>query len=238
MNYDFNFNILNLSNEINLSETSNFESEIEILILDELKIPKKPDYKKTALLGRKPKIIKSAPNGKKTHDRNSTDNMLIKVNGHFISFIVEYVNAILDIFDIEEKFKKIGFKYKANMNTKIFALLKNSNIEEILKQNITSKFRNHPSDYNKKIIENIINKNPIINKLLSQKYINLFIDVYYKSKRNINLNNYGLNINIILPKNIKMYKNLLEKDDIKQCPEYIMKLNKFVKQYFLDKTNF
>ena len=162
--------------------------------------------------------------------------MLIKVNGHYITFIIDYVNSIIDIFDYKEKFKKIAFKYKARINTKIFDLLKNSNIEEILKKDISSRFCNQPYDYNKKIVEKLIS-NPIINALFSQNYINLFTNVYFKSKRNINLNNYGLNMNIILPKNVRMYKDLLEKTDIKQNPEYQMKLDKFVKKHFLDKTN-
>ena len=160
--------------------------------------------------------------------------MLIKVNGHFISFIIDYVNAILDIFNFDAKFKKIDFQYKAKITTKIFGLLKKSNIEEILEKKISSKFCNQPNDYNKKMVEKLINIDPIINKLFSENYINLFTNVYFKSERNINLKNYGLNMNLILPKNVRMYKNLLEKEDIKQSPDYILKLNKFVKKYFLD----
>ena len=238
---------INSSNDMNLNKSDfNSESEIEIPILNEIKFINnsikfnkkyKADSIKSTNLGRKPKRVKSEEKGKKCHDRNSPDNMLIKVNGHFITFIIDYVNTILDIFDFDEKFKKIDFQYKAKITTKNFALLKNSNIEEILKKNISSKFCNQPNDYNKKMVEKLININPIINKLFSQNYINLFTNVYFKSERIINLNNYGLNMNLILPKNVRMYKNLLEKEDIKQNPEYIKKLNKFVQKYFLDEKN-
>lgn len=222
------------SNSMIFYESSgNSESEIEIPILNENKKPFKFSKKYTNL-GRKPKRIKREEKGKKCHDRNSSDNMLIKVNGHFISFIIDYVNAILDIFNFDAKFKKIDFQYKAKITTKIFGLLKKSNIEEILEKKISSKFCNQPNDYNKKMVEKLINIDPIINKLFSENYINLFTNVYFKSERNINLKNYGLNMNLILPKNVRMYKNLLEKEDIKQSPDYILKLNKFVKKYFLD----
>ena len=71
--------------------------------------------------------------------------------------------------------------------------------------------------------------------MLSQNYLNLFKTIYYKSERNINLENYGLNININLPKNkVKMYKDLLEKKNNKQSPEYITELDEFVKKRFIN----
>ena len=186
------------------------------------------------LKGRKTKRMKSEEKEKeiKCHDRYKTDNMLRKINGHYISFIIDYVNTILDILEFKEQFKIIDYKYKTTINKKYFTLLKNKNIEEILNQNISPKLSNQPKYHNKNIFEKL-RHNPIISKLFSQNYLYLFNSVYYKSERNINLNNYGLDVNILLPKKVKMYRDLLEKGDNNQSPEYLKKLNKFVKKKFL-----
>ena len=183
------------------------------------------------LRGRKRAKSKQSKN---IHDKYRTDNMFSKVHGHFISFITEYVNSILEILDYEDKFIKVNYKYKTRINKEYFTILKNSNIGEILIQDVSPKFKLQSKNYNKIIYEKVIN-NPIISKLLSQNYLNLFKTIYYKSERNINLENYGLNININLPKNkVKMYKDLLEKKNNKKSPEYITELNEFVKKRFIN----
>ena len=49
-----------------------------------------------------------------------------------------------------------------------------------------------------------------MNKILSENYLNLFKKVYFKSNIIINLKEYGLNKDIILPKKVKMFKDLLK----------------------------
>lgn len=190
---------------------------------------KKESLKMRNLKGRKKKRMKSE---EKYHDRESEDNMLRKVNGHYISFIKDYSNTILEVFEFGEQFENIDYQYKTKINKKNFPLLKKRNIGDILNQDISPKLRKHPRDHNKKIFEKFKN-NPFINKLFSQNYIYLFNSVYYKSERNINLKDYGLNVNILLPKKVKMFKDLLEKGDNNQSPQYLKKLKTFVKNEFL-----
>ena len=198
--------------------------------------PFKKESLKSGNLGRKTKRMKYEEKEKKYHNRESQDNMLRKINGHYISFIIGFVNTILDILEFKEQFKLINYKYKLKINKKYFSYLKNRNIGEILNQDISPKLRNQPIDHNKIIFEKL-KDNPIMKKLFSQNYLYLFKSIYYKSKRNVNLNNYGLNVNILLPTKIKMYRDLLEKGDNNESPEYLRKLNKFVKNKFLYKIN-
>ena len=55
-------------------------------------------------------------------------------------------------------------------------------------------------------------ENPILNNILSEKNIDFFQKIYYKSKNPINLKEYGYNKNIKLS-NVKMYRDLLKKNE-------------------------
>ena len=231
------FNSNNISNLLkenspNITEigliSESIDNEIEIVVnnSDEI-VNKKNSYR-----GRKRKKNKSEG---KIHSKFESDNMFLKVNGHYINFITDYVNTILDILDCEDKFLPINYKDKISIDIKYFSELKNSNIGEILKKDISPRYSIQSKDNNKNSFENLINKNSIINKLLSENYLNLFKNVYYKSERNINLNKYGINMNIKLAKNkVKMFKDLLEKKEIKANAEYIKKLDKFVMEKFIN----
>ena len=62
--------------------------------------------------------------------------------------------------------------------------------------------------------------------------MDLFINVYYKNKRNLNLSKYGKNINIYLPnKKIKMFEDLLEKANKKDGNVNKIRENKSNKDY-------
>ena len=247
-NISIEINTYNSNNEYNILFNNFPENNSEVnesKIFDKFIIPNhsiifSQQFKKESLkagnLGRKTKRMKCEEKEKKYHNRESQDNMLRKINGHYISFIIGFVNTILDILEFKEQFKNINYKYKIKINKKYFSYLKNRNIGEILNQDISPKLRNQPIDHNKIIFEKL-RDNPIIKKLFSQNYLYLFNSVYYKSERNVNLNNYGLNANILLPKKVKMYRDLLEKGDNNQSPEYLRKLNKFVKNKFLYKIN-
>lgn len=177
------------------------------------------------------KKVTSGKKRRKHKNKDRTDNMLKKVQGHYISFIIKFVNFILDILEFEDKFYQIDYKYIINIKKDYFSFLKNSTIIEILNQDVSPRILKHPKNNNKIILEKIRN-NPVVNKLLSQNYIYLFKNIYYKSERNINLNNYGLNLNIILPKTIEMFDDLLAKNIKKQNPEYITKFKEYVNKKF------
>ena len=73
-----------------------------------------------------------------------------------------------------------------------------------------------------------------MNKILSENYLKLFKKFYYKSNRIINLKDYGLDKNIILSKDVKMYKDLLkDNENFNEYKEYHKKLNECVIQHFL-----
>ena len=160
-----------------------------------------------------------------------TDNILTKVNGHFINFLVNFINILLGIFDIDEKFIKIDYKYKKKVTKKDFSNLKDSVIGEILKQYISPKFTTLKKEKNSELYKKI-ETIPSINKIFSEKYIDIFKNIYYKNERIINIKKDDKNIVIKLPRNeVKLFEDLIEKN--KEDHLYIERLKDLVFNEFI-----
>ena len=150
---------------------------------------------------------------------------------------MEYLNDLLEYFGYKDKFLDIEYQFKKDVSKKYISFLKGITIGELLSQERSSKFRTYNIDHNMNVYNKVIN-NPVINKILSEKYITLFKDVYYKNKTIINLKKYGFNKDISLDiKKVKMFEHLLENSTNEIEPkdeEYIKKIIKIVKTNYLD----
>ena len=90
------------------------------------------------------------------HNKNSKDNIKRKIQVHFITFIIKFINMVLKTFKYKEQFKDIEQKFKINSNNKNIAELQKKNIGEILNREISSKFKKINKDYNKILYKKII----------------------------------------------------------------------------------
>lgn len=187
----------------------------------------------------KPKNLSALTSSPKIHDNNSMDNLLRKVQVHYLNFIISYINDILNGLQIKEEFLKIDYKFKKNINKDFLDELKTKKISDIICNDISSKYKKDKKT-NLKIYEKI-KKNEILNVILNQNYLEPF-DIYYKSKKIINLKNYGLDKEIILSDKSKMFKDLLKdslKDkDNKNINEHIKNLKFCVAQNYPIKDKF
>ena len=143
------------------------------------------------------------------------DNILSKVEVHFTNFINDYLNFFIDTFDdgkkITERFIKISHECMNNKSKVKFNEIIQKKVVEVISQDISSKFKYYPKDYNKKLCERLEKEIPIMKKILEQNYLTLFKNVYFPSKRDINLDKiYGINKIIHLPKEIKMFKDKIK----------------------------
>lgn len=174
------------------------------------------------------KIFKGKKRGKNSR-KFGTDNILTKVNAHFINFVISFINIILDIFDIEGKFIKIEYK---KITKKIFPKLKDTIIGEIIRDSkISPKFKIKSKENNSELYDKIKNI-PFINQIFTSKYIDLFKTIYLKKERIITVKKDGEDINIKLSKrDVKMFEDLLEKN--KEDPLYIERLRREVIKEFL-----
>lgn len=169
------------------------------------------------------------------HTKYSSDNIKTKVQCHFFSFLRKFVNFFLVHFGYTEQFFDIDYKDKINSNKKTFPLLKESPIGDILSKNISPKLKTQPNKQIISIIYQKVIKNPIINNLLSEKYITLFKEIYYKSNPIINLKGYGLDYTFKLSPKIPMFDSLKKKINkrIKQ-EDYIQEVIKFIENNYLN----
>ena len=105
-------------------------------------------------------------------------------------------------------------------------------VVEVISQDISSKFKYYPKDYNKKLCERLEKEIPIMKKILEQNYLTLFKNVYFPSKRDINLDKiYGINKIIHLPKEIKMFKDKIKTFDDE---DYKIKMKKVVNEFYFE----
>ncbi len=99
--------------------------------------------------------------GDKIHDKYYEDNILRKIQVHYINFIKFYINEILSILGFDVKFYDINYNIKKTTNKNNISLLKSLPISYILCQNISRKFRK------------LFKQNKNINKTIFNKVINL-----------------------------------------------------------------
>ena len=164
------------------------------------------------------------------HDKYVSDNLLRKVQVHYMNFIIDYSNSILKKYGYREEdfFVDIAYKFKSCIRKDNVNLLKASDIGYVLCQNICSKFKNKENSNNIKIFQKVT-KNEIIKYLLSENYLQLFKNVYHKNER-IFIFKIGDYFDVIDLTNTKMYEDLLkkkgnEKQDYKEKLEEIVYIN-------------
>ena len=169
------------------------------------------------------------------HDKYSADNLLRKLQVHYLSFIISFLNDILKNLNYKKKFLKLDYKFKKNVKQNFVESLKSKSLREIICNNISSKYQNYNDDANE-IICKKIQKDEILNKILSENYLQLFKKIYLKSNKIVNLKEYGLDKEIILSKEVKMYKDLLK--SFEENKEYKKSMNECINRNFLIESKF
>ena len=208
--------------------------------------------KEDKLLGKKrgrkkniEKIVNKKENFKKIHNDEVEDNMLNKIQIHSINSIIECFNSILNYinYNNEERFLNINSSFKKKINKKEREELKKKKLCDILKLDISTKFTNHSFDYNKNLYEKIekMKENPIYDaliKLSNENYLYFFQNIYYKNERIINLNKYGIDVNIPLNNKVKLCEDKIKSFKDKG-EKYIKKYKKCINEnYFNGKLMF
>ena len=196
-----------------------------------------PSLNESTLLTKKRRGRQTSNKNGKAHDKNSTDNLLRKIQVHYMTFIICFINEILNQLNYQQTFLKLDYEYKKNVSKKFSDLLKNKNLSDIICNKISNK--NKKEDINKnKIIYEQIKDDLIFKNLFKENYLEFFKNIYYKSVNKINLIKYGLNKEIILPKNkVKMFKDLIE-EKTEEDEDYIKNLHLCVAQNYLPKNTF
>ena len=150
---------------------------------------------------------------KKEHSKFEKDNIMRKLNIHYISFIVKYVNFNIKrlISKKHPLFANLSYNFKKNINNTCFNELKNMTLGEVLKNEASSKNkRNMPfsKDNNEKIFDSVYES---LKDLLDINYIEFFRKVYNRSLTNSDEIN-KINKMYKAPKNILYFDDFVKKE--------------------------
>jgi hypothetical protein len=150
----------------------------------------------------------------KTHRKSDFDNILAKIQVHFINFIINLSNDALKIIkgnNFRKTFKNINYDFKKKINIDYIKKLQSYSIKDILIIDISSKYTTLPKNFNEKLINEVCNSSNWLEEFFNMKYISLF-KYYYNNEKTIN------GKEIIFSSKTKSFKDLLEKkknEDIK-----------------------
>jgi hypothetical protein len=150
----------------------------------------------------------------KTHRKSDFDNILAKIQVHFINFIINLSNDALKIIkgkNFRKTFKNINYDFKKKINIDYIKKLQSYSIKDILIIDISSKYTTLPKNFNKKLINEVCNSSKWLEEFFNMKYISLF-NCYYNNEKIIN------GKEIIFSSKTKSFKDLLENkknEDIK-----------------------
>lgn len=191
--------------------------------------------------GRKSTLNPSILLNKKVHDSQSPDNIIRKIQVHYLSFIEDFFNQILEGYGKSFlNFLPISYDFKKNVSKKFVNELKKYSIADLFQINISSKFKNYPENYNRIIFQRISDNYPEIAEFFKNHfYLDFFEGIYYSNKRDVDLREYGLEKTIHLNSEICLYQNLLDKISGQDNENvYKKKIKECVEKDFLGKPRF
>ena len=151
--------------------------------------------------------------GKIVHSSSSIDNIISKIQIHFLNFLISFINDSIKGFYGYQKFEFLNFSHKEKSKVSFDYLneIKNSTIGELLlKINISSKYkRNKGININKNNFEQL-EQNPFFKSVFNIKFLALF-SKYFNNR--LPLNEILIeDKKISLSPNTKSFSELLEKN--------------------------
>ena len=198
--------------------------------------------KKQKKRGRKTKTNNSK---RKIHTKIDDDNILTKIQVHFLTFLINVSNDLIrqyfNVKKINKYFKQINYDDKKNITTEHIAELKSCTIKDILLMKISKKYRKCEEDNNKQVYNFICeeaNKNEElswINYFFNMNYLEFFKNYYFTDEKKDYFSFQDKKIN--LSEKTELFYDLLEKNEnnpeIKKCLKKISeRYSKREKQYY------
>ena len=187
------------------------------------------------LTGRKRKIPISEDDNPKIHDKYHPDNVKSFIQVKVMSSIPQFANEIVSDPDLglEEipVFRKMDHGFTKIINKKTLGDNKKKTIGDLLKVDISLKYKHFSRDSNKKEYEKVEN-NEIIKAIFSQKYKDYFNEFFYRNKRVIDLSKFGLQKTIHLSNKVKFYEDIF-KGKKKYDEKYRIVVEEVIKSKFL-----
>ena len=161
------------------------------------------------------------------HDSNSYDNIITKIQVHFLNFLISFLNDAIDsIFEKNKNIHFVKFNYaeKSNRKNEYLAKMKSSTIKDLLLNiDISLKYKKFEKNINKKLVEKL-DQFPFFQQVFKMNFLKLFY-YYYNNKQPFDQKLLIFDQEIILSGKTKSFYNLLDKNQ--ELEENIMNVIKF-----------
>ena len=146
------------------------------------------------------------------HGRDSFDNLLKKIQVHFLSFLIDFCNDAMrtEYENLDYSFKQINYRNKENVKYNNLQRLKQYSIRDILYLDISKKYKNYGRDQNRILLEKIESSSIWLDGLFQMNYLQLF-KYYYNDGKPLN-KIFFKEREIILSPKTKSFYCLLEKN--------------------------
>ena len=174
--------------------------------------------------GRKPK-----KQTKRIHKALDQDNIIRKIQVHFLSFIIFFCNDLIQAILPNNKdlvFKNIVYEIKKTVNHAYIENLKSKSIGDILQLKASPKNKKFHDNINKIIFDRICLLNPFLKKFFEISYLDMFNNYYCMKEREIDVEGH----HVKLSNRTRLFVDLIEKNkSSKQIIEEI------AERYFFNK---
>lgn len=212
-------------------KTNNLD-ENDNLSYDEIK--KLPKNKKR---GRK-----ALKESKRQHNALDQDNIIRKIQVHFLSFIIYFCNDLIQTFLPLNKdlcFKNIQYELKKTVNHAYIEKLKSKNIGDILQLKASPKNKKFNGNINKSTFDKICSLNPFLKKFFEMSYLDMFNNYYCQTQREIDVSGYKVKLSQRTRLFIDLItKNLSSGEKIKEiAEEYFINKKKNISPIFVINKN-
>ena len=175
------------------------------------------------------KQTKSNNENTRVHKATDDDNILRKIQVHFLSFTTNYINDIIKVFIIDRNmpfFKKIDYSIKKTVKHRYVECLKSMTIGEILQLRASSKMKIHDESVNRNIYKKVCSLCPFMKFYLQRNIITLFKEYYFNKSKIFIVNGKVIPLSL----NTKTFNDLINKNYA-----YKEKFKTIAINYFLSK---
>jgi len=163
---------------------------------------------------------------RKPHDKNSEDNVITKIQAHYMKFIINFINDCINSKNKRKLFRHFNHKDKRTPTKMHIKELQDSSINDLLMniQFSTKYKKNKNVEFNRKLVEKLSKDNTFFTRLLKMEYLELFYYYYYNGNmptKKIVIDEQAIN----LSKNIKTFFDLIQKNQVdKEHKERILEV--------------
>ena len=151
---------------------------------------------------------------RKIHLKTDFDNILTKVQVHFLNFVINLCNDALKLIIKSNKqyFRPINYEFKKNITYDNFNKLKYFPIKVILEQEISKKYKLVSKSSNSDILNSVIPLSQWLNDFFNINYMTVF-NIYYNNCKPLKKINFK-GKEIILSQKTKAFNALLKKNKL------------------------